>query len=133
MYDIYLFERFLFVLLHADDPCSIPYVLPTSQGEFLRSDEGAEVSAETAGGYLERLQIEHVDIEPFVANALGLRPPQGEVGQTRAEGGGTGSNWHDGIQSAAGEIAFTTFYHLFFRLPTPLVVIRSRVPSFVFV
>jgi hypothetical protein len=49
-------------------------------GEFLRSTgstEGGDFRTERAAGYLDRLQMGHVDIAPFVANALGLRPPPG--------------------------------------------------------
>ena len=46
-------------------------------GEFIRSKDGSELDREQAAGYCERLIIAHDTVEPFIANALGLRRPRG--------------------------------------------------------
>lgn len=45
-------------------------------GEFLRrsADDWPEVSREQALGYVERLRLAHMHVEPFVARALGEKP-----------------------------------------------------------
>jgi hypothetical protein len=44
-------------------------------GEFLRRFD-RRVNREQAAGYLERLGVEHVDVEPFITRGLGGRVPK---------------------------------------------------------
>ena len=53
-------------------------------GEFLRRFD-KPVNREQAAGYLERLGIEHVDVEPFITRGLGGRVPKAVLDARRAK------------------------------------------------
>ena len=53
-------------------------------GEFLRRFD-RPVNREQAAGYLERLSVEHVDVEPFITRGLGGRVPKAVLDARRAK------------------------------------------------
>ena len=53
-------------------------------GEFLRRFD-RQVNREQAAGYLERLSVEHVDVEPFITRGLGGRVPKAVLDARRAK------------------------------------------------
>ena len=71
-------------------------------GEFLRRFD-RRVNREQAAGYLERLGVEHVDVEPFITRGLGGRVPKAVLDARRAKAKEEKADADDAPNAQTGE------------------------------